>query len=295
MMQFFAKKFSLPRANSFRSFVPRKLRFFSDSRLLTTHDSAGESVGTQQQAKHRAIPFTREWIPPAPDLPASVRDECCIPEEYDLAKWPCVPYPPHVDKPLRQMLTCFNFTPWMLKRISNRLYELPKPRIDSTFHTGKRAAVMLPLCDVKGIPSVLFTLRSHQVRTHKGQVSFPGGHLDLNDECMEGCAQRECMEEVGLRVVAPTDRRLWESEWRKRPYYPESNVLGRLPNCVSVTGTLVTPIVGYLGPIDMRQVASNVNHDEVQEAFCMSIRDLMTPTNVVHEDLKMASPPPPLA
>ena len=183
----------------------------------------------------------------------------------------------------------------MLKRITNRLYELPKPKIDSTFHTGKRAAVLLPLCDIKGVPSVIFTLRSDKVRTHKGQVSFPGGHLDLNDECMEGCAQRECMEELGLRVVAPSDRRLWEAEWRKRPYYPESNVLGRLPNCVAVTGTLVTPIVGYLGPIDMAHVESLVNRDEVAEVFAMSVRELMTPTNVVHEDLKMVRPRRPRA
>ena len=111
---------------------------------------------------------------------------------------------------------------------------------------------------------------------------------------MEGCAQRECMEELGLRVVAPTDRRLWEAEWRKRPYYPESNLLGRLPNCVAVTGTLVTPIVGYLGPIDMAHVEASVNRDEVAEVFAMSIRELMTPTNVVHEDLRMVRTPPPL-
>jgi 8-oxo-dGTP pyrophosphatase MutT (NUDIX family) len=73
-----------------------------------------------------------------------------------------------------------------------RMFDMPKPRIEPELHTGKRAAVMLPLCHVKGEPAVLFTLRSQNVGTHKGQVSFPGGHLDLNDECMEGCAQREC-------------------------------------------------------------------------------------------------------
>ena len=275
-----------------RSSISRELDR-SELRRLSTQDAPEESISTQQ-SKHDHNHLIKRWIPPAPELPPSVRDECCIPEEYDLAKWPSVPYPPDVDKPLRHMLTCFNFTPWMLKRITTRLYELPKPRIDQTFHTGKRAAVMVPLCDVKGIPSVIFTLRSDKVRTHKGQVSFPGGHLDLNDECMEGCAQRECMEELGLRVVAPTDRRLWEAEWRKRPYYPESNLLGRLPNCVAVTGTLVTPIVGYLGPIDMAHVEASVNRDEVAEVFAMSIRELMTPTNVVHEDLRMVRTPPPL-
>jgi len=143
---------------------------------------------------------------------------------------------------------------------------------------------MLPLCEIRGVPSVLLTLRTQNVGSHKGQVCFPGGHLDLNDECMEGCAQRECMEELGLRVVAPSDRRLWEAEWRRRPYYPESNVLGRLPNCVAITGTLVTPIVGYLGAMDMRYAENKMNKDEVAEVFAMSIRDLMTPSNVVHDE-----------
>jgi hypothetical protein len=40
----------------------------------------------------------------------------------------------------------------------------------------RRAAVLVPLCNVNNQHSVLFTLRSLLVGTHKGQVSFPGGH-----------------------------------------------------------------------------------------------------------------------
>ena len=45
------------------------------------------------------------------------------------------------------------------------------------------------------------------------------------DECMEGCANRECLEELGVRVEAPLERALWEAEWKHRPYFPQSNIL----------------------------------------------------------------------
>ena len=257
-------------------------------KTTSTEETARQGDDASQKAEFKG----RRWMPPSPQLPLEIREQYCIPEDYRLAAWPRTPYPPDVERQLSRILSRFSLTPWMLNRIAKRLSELPKPRVDSTYHTGKRAAVMAPLCDIDGIPSVLLTLRSGKVRTHKGHVSFPGGHLDLNDECMEGCAQRECMEELGLRVVAPTDRRLWEAEWRKRPYYPESNVLGRLPNCVAITGTLVTPIVGYLGPIEMKQIENLVNRDEVEEVFAMSIQELMTPSNVMQEDLRMVSAPP---
>jgi hypothetical protein len=54
-----------------------------------------------------------------------------------------------------------------------------------------------------------------------------------------------------MRVEAPQERALWEATWRLRPYYPRSNIMGRLPNCVAITGTLVTPIVGYLGNVSL--------------------------------------------
>lgn len=41
-----------------------------------------------------------------------------------------------------------------------------------------RAAVLVPLCNVGGQPSVLFTVRTHRVSSHKGQVAFPGGYQD---------------------------------------------------------------------------------------------------------------------
>jgi hypothetical protein len=72
------------------------------------------------------------------------------------------------------------FTPATLAAISARLETAIRPhrrRLNPVAGT-RRAAVFIPLCNVHGAASVLFTVRSHAVGTHKGQVSFPGGHRE---------------------------------------------------------------------------------------------------------------------
>ncbi len=72
------------------------------------------------------------------------------------------------------------FTPANLAAISARLETAIRPHRKrlSPVEGTRRAAVFIPLCNVHGVASVLFTLRSHSVGTHKGQVSFPGGHRE---------------------------------------------------------------------------------------------------------------------
>jgi len=209
--------------------------------------------------------------------------------QYDLGLWPTHPLPPHLDAKLQRRKKRLEFTSEMLETIAQRMSEIPKARIDSLYHTGRRAAIMLPLCTVKGQPSVLLNLRSQTVGTHKGQVCFPGGHLDSTDECMETCASREVEEELGLRVRAPQSKNLWEQEWPKRPYFPHSNILGRLPNCVAMTGTLVTPVVGFYGELDWVQLERQYNRDEIDDVFTMTIEELLNPANIVHENVRLGT------
>jgi len=254
------------------------------------------TVTTRQGKHHTQVP--QKWIPPPRWLPnhANHEHECrwntldyrhCL--QYDLGQWPTNPLPAHLDAKLQRRKKRLEFTDEMLSTIATRMSEIPKARIDSSYHTGRRAAVMLPLVTVKGQASVLLNLRSQTVGTHKGQVCFPGGHLDLTDECMEICASREVEEELGLRVRAPQDRALWEQEWRKRPYFPRSNILGRLPNCVAVTGTLVTPVVGFYGEVDWTQLERQFNRDEIDDVFSMTIEELLNPANIIHENVRMGA------
>ena len=61
------------------------------------------------------------------------------------------------------------------------------------------AAVLLPLVQKETGVEILFTRRAQTVRTHKGQISFPGGVRDDADESLLFTALREADEEIGLR------------------------------------------------------------------------------------------------
>jgi 8-oxo-dGTP pyrophosphatase MutT (NUDIX family) len=72
------------------------------------------------------------------------------------------------------------------------------------------AAVLIPLFRENGEHKILFTKRSNQVKTHKGQISFPGGVVEKTDQNPQETALREAEEEIGLlkkdvEVLGQTD------------------------------------------------------------------------------------------
>jgi len=89
----------------------------------------------------------------------------------------------------------------------------------------RAASVLLPLAWVGDDWHVLYTRRTDSVAHHKGQVSFPGGAADAEDQGPEDTALREAFEEIGLR--------------RK-----DVRLLGRLGQMLTVTNFIITPIVG---------------------------------------------------
>lgn len=92
------------------------------------------------------------------------------------------------------------------------------------------AAVLVPLLLDGEVPELLFTVRTDDVETHKGQVSFPGGVCDDGDRGPVDTALRETEEELGI------PRRLVD-------------VVGCLPDLKTPTGFCITPVVGLLSAL----------------------------------------------
>lgn len=140
-----------------------------------------------------------------------------------------------------------------LETFEERLRRLSRRRVKEA---GSRAAVLVPLCHVDGVPSVLFTKRTETVSTHKGQVSFPGGRTDPDDTDAVDTALRELEEEVGL---------------------PRSGVqvLGPFHEAFSITKVAVTPVVGFVGDIDVDRL--RLSAAEIDVAFTLSLEQLIDP------------------
>ncbi|HVC13513.1 MAG TPA: CoA pyrophosphatase [Acidimicrobiales bacterium] len=59
------------------------------------------------------------------------------------------------------------------------------------------SAVLVPLFEEAGEARVVLTRRSTTLRTHRGQVSFPGGRIEPGEDAV-AAALREAHEEIGL-------------------------------------------------------------------------------------------------
>lgn len=116
---------------------------------------------------------------------------------------------------------------------------------------GAPAAVLVPLFEEDGEARVVLTRRAAHLRTHTGEVSFPGGRLD-HGESPESGAIREAAEEVGL-VPATVE------------------TVGRLTALSTFSsGASITPVVAEL---DGRP-ALRPNPSEVEHVFDVSLAQL---------------------
>jgi len=124
----------------------------------------------------------------------------------------------------------------------------------------RQAAVIIPLLKKDGYWHVLLTLRSKELVEHRGQVAFPGGAREADDENLQWTALREMHEEVG---VEPHD----------------VQILGCLGDMPVITGYMVRLFVGEI-PWPYELI---INSNEVENAFIVPLNWLADP---VHHTVK---------
>ena len=122
-----------------------------------------------------------------------------------------------------------------------------------TYEVGllRPAAVLVAMEPDKG---VWLTRRSARMAAHPGQVSFPGGRIELRDASVEAAALREAQEEVGLDPA-------------------RVEVLGRMDDYVTGTGFHIAPVVALMPDgLGLSPAA-----DEVEELFVLPFSTLLNP------------------
>jgi 8-oxo-dGTP pyrophosphatase MutT (NUDIX family) len=116
---------------------------------------------------------------------------------------------------------------------------------------ARAAAVLIPVLSHPD-PAVLLTVRTESVRSHKGQISFPGGSIDPSDASAAAAALRETEEEIGLDEASV-------------------EIVGELDTTPTfVSGYVISPFVGVLrGRPELRP-----NPAEVAEVLEVPLADL---------------------
>ncbi len=116
-------------------------------------------------------------------------------------------------------------------------------------HSGLTCAgVLVPIFEKNGHPHFLLTKRTQDVEHHKGQISFPGGTVDIGDRDIVATALRELEEEIGLSP----DR---------------VEIVGVFDDIIIPTGFIVTPVVGYISSIPPFKLSASEVESVIEVPF----------------------------
>ncbi|MEM9436637.1 MAG: CoA pyrophosphatase, partial [Pseudomonadota bacterium] len=107
---------------------------------------------------------------------------------------------------------------------------------------------------------VVLTKRAAQLKHHPGQIAFPGGKQDEEDESLWACALREAEEEIALEAA-------------------NAELIGTLPEHETVTGFTVSPQVALL----TREQAFHPAEGEVAEVFRAPLAHVLDPARFIIE------------
>jgi 8-oxo-dGTP pyrophosphatase MutT (NUDIX family) len=124
----------------------------------------------------------------------------------------------------------------------------------------RAAAVLIPITD-RAEPGVILTQRPTWLRSHAGQVAFPGGKVDDSDKNSIFAALREAEEELNI----PPAR---------------VEVIGVADTYYSGSGYSIAPVVGIIPPdLDLQP-----NPQEVEDWFEVPLAFLLDPANSIKKE-----------
>jgi 8-oxo-dGTP pyrophosphatase MutT (NUDIX family) len=148
----------------------------------------------------------------------------------------------------------------LAKRLRDSLAAVPaEPPLEGDFpelraQASEQAAVLIAITD-RPDPGVLLTVRRDDMRTHAGQIAFPGGRMDPGEDATTA-ALREAHEEILLDAALV-------------------DVVGSIEIYRTVTGYIVTPVVGVIPP----DLPLTPHEHEVADWFEAPLAYLLGPQN----------------
>ena len=132
--------------------------------------------------------------------------------------------------------------------------DLPEERAKATVD----AAVLVAITN-RAEPGVILTVRREHMRTHAGQIAFPGGRLEAGEDAI-AAALREAHEEILLEPEAV-------------------DVVGSIEPYRTVTGYVVTPVIGVIPP----DLPLTPHEHEVADWFEAPLAFILDPANQVRQ------------
>ncbi len=132
------------------------------------------------------------------------------------------------------------------------LLQLPSDQTLNITSPLRQAAVLIALTKVDGELHILLTKRPVHLRSHPGQISFPGGKYEQQDNSLVDTALREADEEIAL---SPNN----------------VEVIGQYPVMKTFTGFEITPVIGLV----KSQFSPVLDPGEVEELFSIPLSFLI--------------------
>lgn len=131
---------------------------------------------------------------------------------------------------------------------------LPGDLAEMSQSVSMPAAVLIAITD-RPHPGVILTVRRADMRTHAGQIAFPGGRIDDGEDAPTA-ALREAHEEIALDPA-------------------EVDVVAAIDPYRTITGYEVTPVVGVIAP----DLSLRAHEHEVADWFEAPLDFLTDPAN----------------